>query len=197
MHAEWSIASAESGKQVLCEKPLALSASQAEEIDAVYTELGEERFDDALSRLGGHIGRTGQGFGGVGLRGGSANISGTTISMNNGGNITFGGGGLGVDYDGSQTNFESSANYTLQEYANDVIYHVQTVCDDAEVPQPTIFSESGRAVVAYHSVLVFNVLGVSTRADSSVPDELDENVLDNIHLAGGRFDRMLQRLMGS
>ena len=68
------------------------------------------------------------------------------------------GGGLGVDYDGSQTNFESSVNYTLQEYANDVIYHVQTVCDDAEVPHPTIFSESGRAVVAYHSVLVFDVL---------------------------------------
>ena len=66
------------------------------------------------------------------------------------------GGGLGVDYDGSQTNFESSMNYTLQEYANDVIYHVQTVCDEASVPHPTIVSESGRAVVAYHSVLVFN-----------------------------------------
>src|ERR671914_718237 len=58
------------------------------------------------------------------------------------------GGGLGVDYDGSQTNFESSMNYTLQEYANDVIYHVQTVCDEANVPHPTIVSESGRAVVA-------------------------------------------------
>src|SRR5688572_4712196 len=50
------------------------------------------------------------------------------------------GGGLGVDYDGSQTNFESSMNYTLQEYANDVIYHVQTVCDEASVPHPTIIS---------------------------------------------------------
>ncbi len=86
------------------------------------------------------------------------------------------GGGLGVDYDGSQTNFESSVNYTLQEYANDVIYHVQTICDDAEVPHPTIFSESGRAIVAYHSVLVFGVLGVSTRAGACVPDELDEDV---------------------
>ena len=86
------------------------------------------------------------------------------------------GGGLGVDYDGSQTNFESSVNYTLQEYANDVIYHVQTVCDDADVSHPTIFSESGRAVVAYHSVLVFNVLGVSTRIDSDVPDELAGDV---------------------
>src|SRR6188474_3372630 len=71
------------------------------------------------------------------------------------------GGGLGVDYDGSQTNFESSVNYTLEEYANDVVYHIQTVCDEAAVKHPTIVSESGRAIVAYHSVLVFNVLGVS------------------------------------
>src|SRR5687767_2579075 len=71
------------------------------------------------------------------------------------------GGGLGVDYDGSQTNFESSMNYTLQEYANDVVYHIQTVCDEAGIPHPTIVSESGRAVVAWHSFLVINVLGVS------------------------------------
>ena len=55
------------------------------------------------------------------------------------------GGGLGVDYDGSQTNFESSVNYTLQEYADDVVYHFLTVCNDAGVPHPTIISESGRA----------------------------------------------------
>ena len=79
------------------------------------------------------------------------------------------GGGLGVDYDGSQTNFESSMNYTLEEYANDVVYHVQTVCDEAGVAHPTIISESGRAVVAYHSVLVFNVLGVSGFGDEKVP----------------------------
>ena len=71
------------------------------------------------------------------------------------------GGGLGIDYDGSQTNFESSVNYSLQEYANDVVYHVQNACDEAGVPHPTIISESGRAVVGYHSVLVFGVLGVS------------------------------------
>lgn len=71
------------------------------------------------------------------------------------------GGGLGVDYDGSQTNFESSANYTLQEYANDVVYHIQQVCQDAGVEQPDIYSESGRAVAAYHSVLVVNVLDVA------------------------------------
>jgi arginine decarboxylase len=79
------------------------------------------------------------------------------------------GGGLGVDYDGSQTNFESSMNYTLEEYANDVVFHVQTVCDEAGVAHPTIVSESGRAVVAYHSVLVFNVLGVSGFGDEKVP----------------------------
>src|SRR5215218_8048174 len=79
------------------------------------------------------------------------------------------GGGLGVDYDGSQTNFESSMNYTLEEYANDVVYHIQTVCDEAGVAHPTIVSESGRAVVAYHSVLVFNVLGVSGFGDEATP----------------------------
>jgi arginine decarboxylase len=79
------------------------------------------------------------------------------------------GGGLGVDYDGSRTNFESSMNYTLEEYANDVIYHVQSVCDEAGVAHPTILSESGRAVVAYHSVLVFNVLGVSGFGAEKIP----------------------------
>ena len=80
------------------------------------------------------------------------------------------GGGLGVDYDGSQTNFESSVNYTLQEYANDVVYHLQTVCDEAKVAHPTIVSESGRAIVAYHSVLVFNVLDVSGLGDELIPN---------------------------
>jgi arginine decarboxylase len=82
------------------------------------------------------------------------------------------GGGLGVDYDGSQTNFESSVNYTLEEYANDVVYHIQTVCDDAGVAHPTIISESGRAIVAYHSVLVFNVLGVSAFGDEKIPESI-------------------------
>jgi arginine decarboxylase len=85
------------------------------------------------------------------------------------------GGGLGIDYDGSQTDFESSVNYTLQEYANDIVYHVQNVCDDAEVPHPTIMSESGRAIAAYHSVLVFNVLGVSGFGEEHIPDELPED----------------------
>jgi arginine decarboxylase len=82
------------------------------------------------------------------------------------------GGGLGIDYDGSQTDFESSVNYTLDEYANDVVYHIQNVCDEAEVEHPTIITESGRAVTAYHSVLVFNVLGVSGYGEESAPSEL-------------------------
>ncbi len=85
------------------------------------------------------------------------------------------GGGLGIDYDGSQTDFESSVNYTLQEYANDVIYHVQTVCDEAKVPHPNIISESGRAVAAYHSVLLFNVLGVADIGEQDPPADLPED----------------------
>ena len=81
------------------------------------------------------------------------------------------GGGLGIDYDGSQTNFESSVNYSLQEYANDVVYHVQNACDEAGVPHPTIISESGRAVVAYHSVLIFGVLGVSEQGGTGTVSE--------------------------
>jgi arginine decarboxylase len=71
------------------------------------------------------------------------------------------GGGLGVDYDGSQTNFTSSLNYTLQEYANDIVFGIMQVCDARGVPHPTIVSESGRATVAHHAVLVIDVLGVS------------------------------------
>ncbi len=82
------------------------------------------------------------------------------------------GGGLGIDYDGSQTDFESSINYTLQEYANDVVFRIKSVCDEAGVPHPTILSESGRAVVAYHSLLVFDVLGVSNFDQFDAPPEV-------------------------
>ncbi len=64
------------------------------------------------------------------------------------------GGGLGVDYDGSRSTFDSSTNYSLQEYANDVVWNIMEVCDSESVPHPAIVSESGRAVVAHHSVLV-------------------------------------------
>ncbi|HEV3258316.1 MAG TPA: biosynthetic arginine decarboxylase, partial [Gemmataceae bacterium] len=92
------------------------------------------------------------------------------------------GGGLGSDYDGSQTDFQSSVNYTLQEYANDVVFRVKSVCDESGVPHPTIISESGRAVVAYHSLLVFDVLGVSNfdqyQAPPEVPDDTPQQVAD-------------------
>jgi arginine decarboxylase len=71
------------------------------------------------------------------------------------------GGGLGVDYDGSGTNFSSSMNYTLTEYANDVVYRVASVCNARDIPHPMIVSESGRAIAAYHSVLIFDTLGSS------------------------------------
>ena len=66
-----------------------------------------------------------------------------------------------MDYDGSQTDFPSSMNYTIQEYANEVVYRIASVCNEREVPHPTIISESGRAMAAYQSVLVVNVLGAS------------------------------------
>lgn len=72
------------------------------------------------------------------------------------------GGGLGVDYEGTKTQGGSSINYTLQEYANDVVFHIREVCEETRVPHPTILSESGRALAAYHSVLVFGVLGASS-----------------------------------
>ena len=67
------------------------------------------------------------------------------------------GGGMAVDYDGSKTSFESSANYNAQEFANDVVYVIKTVCDDEDVPHPTIIQESGRYLSAYHAILVTNI----------------------------------------
>jgi arginine decarboxylase len=75
------------------------------------------------------------------------------------------GGGLGVDYDGSKTAFDSSMNYSVQEYANDVVYTIKQICEEEKVPEPTLVTESGRAVTAYHSVLVTNVLDVADRLD--------------------------------
>lgn len=80
------------------------------------------------------------------------------------------GGGLGVDYDGSGTNFSSSINYTLREYANDVVYRIGSVCDARGIEHPLIVSESGRAIAAHHSVLVFNTLGSTVFDRFDVPD---------------------------
>ena len=111
------------------------------------------------------------------------------------------GGGLGIDYDGSRTNFESSMNYTLQEYANDVVYRVASVCDARGIRHPTIISESGRAIAAHHSVLVFNVLGVSRldrfrvagdiEKDYGGSDEVPQPVQDLFEAYGSVSERRL------
>jgi arginine decarboxylase len=85
------------------------------------------------------------------------------------------GGGLGVDYDGSKTDFHSSMNYSLQEYANDVVSFIQEACDEWEVPHPDIVTEAGRAMVAHHSVLVFDVLGVNEMLSGRKPEPVGED----------------------
>jgi arginine decarboxylase len=79
------------------------------------------------------------------------------------------GGGLAVDYDGSKTNFASSANYSIEEYAADIVDALAAICEEEKIPHPDIISESGRALVAYHSILVFNILGSSELLDESKP----------------------------
>lgn len=87
------------------------------------------------------------------------------------------GGGLGVDYDGSQTNFHASKNYNTQNYANDVVAAVKDACTGAKIPVPTLVSESGRAIASHQSVLVFDVLGTS-----EVPSDKPEPLQENEHL---------------
>jgi arginine decarboxylase len=85
------------------------------------------------------------------------------------------GGGLGVDYDGSQTNFHSSVNYTLQEYASDVVSQIAEACDSRDLPHPHIITESGRALVAHHAVLVFDVLGTNAMLAGEIPESVSED----------------------
>jgi arginine decarboxylase len=86
------------------------------------------------------------------------------------------GGGMAVDYDGSKTAFDSSANYSAQEFANDVIYTIKQVCDDENVTHPTIIQESGRFLSAYHAILVTNVLDeIETVVEDITPIEIDED----------------------
>jgi arginine decarboxylase len=86
------------------------------------------------------------------------------------------GGGMAVDYDGSKTAFESSANYSAQEFANDVIYTIKQVCDDENVPHPTIIQESGRYLAAYHAMLITNVQDeIETVVEDITPIEIDDD----------------------
>ena len=93
------------------------------------------------------------------------------------------GGGLGVDYDGSQTNFHSSVNYSLAEYARDIVSEISEACTAKGVPHPDIVTESGRALVAHHSVLVFNVLGSNEILAGQAPE-----------LVGADEHRIIQQL---
>jgi arginine decarboxylase len=86
------------------------------------------------------------------------------------------GGGLGVDYDGSQTNFHASKNYDLQNYANDIVAEVKDACSDKNIPVPTLISESGRAIASHQSVLIFDVLSTSeVRTDLPSPQTEEEH----------------------
>jgi arginine decarboxylase len=80
------------------------------------------------------------------------------------------GGGLGVDYDGSNSTSDASVNYSLQEYANDVVYTLAEACREHEIPMPHVISESGRALTAHHALLLLKVIDVESQADRPVPD---------------------------
>ncbi len=93
------------------------------------------------------------------------------------------GGGLAVDYDGSKTNFQSSRNYTTDEYCSDIVEVVQSVMDESSIEHPTIITESGRSTVAYYSVLLFNVLDVAkfdTMSDAQAPKEDSHDLIKNL-----------------
>src|SRR5712671_6530340 len=85
------------------------------------------------------------------------------------------GGGLGVDYDGSRSAFDSSTNYSLQEYTNDIVYYIADVCNAEKVPHPDIISESGRAIVAHHSVLIVEVFGAIEKIRKNIELPYGEN----------------------
>ncbi|MFU8893395.1 MAG: biosynthetic arginine decarboxylase [Luteolibacter sp.] len=96
------------------------------------------------------------------------------------------GGGMAIDYDGSHTNFPSSCNYSIQEYCADIVEVIAQICDKAGVPHPNLISESGRAVVAYYSVLVFNILDVTSAQTSeeapAIPEKAPQNLTNLIHV---------------
>ncbi len=86
------------------------------------------------------------------------------------------GGGMAVDYDGSRTSYESSANYSMQEFANDVIFTIKSVCEDEDVPEPNLITESGRIMSAYHAMLVVKVTEeIETYVERVTPLEVDDD----------------------
>ncbi|MFM1897716.1 MAG: hypothetical protein RLZZ385_2790 [Pseudomonadota bacterium] len=90
------------------------------------------------------------------------------------------GGGLGVDYDGSMSTNNASVNYTIQEYANDIVYSLAEACREAELPPPNIISESGRALTAHHALLLINVIDLETHVPGQ-PDAVSEEAHALVH----------------
>jgi len=103
------------------------------------------------------------------------------------------GGGLAVDYDGSRTNFASSRNYTEQEYANDVVAHIMDACDKAGIPVPDIVTETGRALVAHHSLMVVEVTGCSRLSRDGVVEAPDDDEADILREMRGNLERLTAR----
>ncbi len=93
------------------------------------------------------------------------------------------GGGLGIDYDGTNSTNNASVNYTLQEYANDVIYTIAEACRDAELSMPHIISESGRALTAHHALLLVKVIDVESQAEQPIPvlDDEEHSLLHEMY----------------
>ncbi len=93
------------------------------------------------------------------------------------------GGGLGIDYDGTNSTNNASVNYSLQEYANDVIYTIAEACRDAELPMPHIISESGRALTAHHALLLVKVIDVESQAEQPIPvlDDEEHSLLHEMY----------------
>ena len=93
------------------------------------------------------------------------------------------GGGLGIDYDGTNSTNNASVNYTLQEYANDVVYTIAEACREAELPMPHIISESGRALTAHHALLLVKVIDVESLAEQPIPplDDEDHSLLHEMY----------------
>src|SRR6266542_3102581 len=85
------------------------------------------------------------------------------------------GGGLGVDYDGSCSTSQASVNYSLQEYANDVVYTLAEACREQDLPMPHLISESGRALTAHHALLLLSVIDVESQADSVLPELTEDD----------------------
>jgi arginine decarboxylase len=90
------------------------------------------------------------------------------------------GGGLGVDYEGTRSTAAASVNYSIQEYANDIVYSLAEACRDAELPMPHIISESGRALTAHHALLLINVIDLETQT-SDAPAEIADDAHAIVH----------------